>query len=208
MKHHFKTLAVATTLLLLPLFAQSQTSPPDAQAPVAGHREAVRMVPARAVLLRTLDAKDDHAGSTFQAKLVQKVTLTNGTVLPNDTILDAEVTVDDLQQKGKSTLAILFNQAHLKNGSVVPIKATIVGFYVPRGGGWHDYPVRPGDQVPNSWNDGSLQFDQIGVVGDVDLHSKISSANSGVFVSTKKDNIKLDEGSEIQFAIGPGLATP
>jgi hypothetical protein len=208
MKNHFKTFAVTTTLLVLPLIAYSQTSPPDAQAPIAGHREAVRMVPARAVLLRTLDAKDDHAGSTFQAKLVQKVTLTNGTVLPNDTILDAEVTVDDLQQKGTSTLAIRFNQAHLKNGSVVPIKATIVGFYVPRGGGWHTYPVGPGDQVPNSWNDGSLQFDQIGVVGDVDLHSKISSANSGVFVSTKKVNFKLGEGSEIQFAIGPGLTTP
>jgi hypothetical protein len=201
MKNHLKTLAVTTTLLVLPLFAYSQTSPPDAQAPIAGHREAVRMVPARAVLLRGLDAKDE-------AKLVQKVTLTNGTVLPNDTILAGEVTVDDLQQKGMSTLAIRFNQAHLKDGSVVPIKATIVGFYVPRGGGWHDYPVRPGDQVPNSWNDGSLQFDQIGVVGDVDLHSKISSANSGVFVSTKKDNIKLGEGSEIQFAIGPGPTTP
>jgi hypothetical protein len=207
MKHHFKTLAVATTLLVLPLFAYSQTSTPDAQAPVTGHREAMRMVPARAVLLRPLDAKDDHSGSTVQAKLVQKVTLTNGTVLPNDTILAGEVTVDDLQQKGMSTLALRFNQAHLKNGSVVPIKATIVGFYGPRAGDWHSYPMGTGDQVPNSWNDGTLQFDQISVVTDVDLHSKISSANSGVFVSTKKDDIKLDEGSEIQFAIAPGPTT-
>jgi len=88
----------------------------------------------------------------------------------------------------------------------VPVKATIVGFFGPGANDSGSYPVAPGDQVPNSWNDGTLQLDQIDVAGGVDLHSKIASANSGVFVSTKKNDIKLSRGSEIQFAIGQGPA--
>jgi hypothetical protein len=38
-------------------------------------------------------------------------------------------------------------------------------------------------------------MDQENVVSGVDLHSKISSQNSGVFVSTKKADIKLHAGS-------------
>lgn len=203
MMHFFKTLAVATAVLILPLLAYSQTSTQSAQAPITGHREAVRMVPARAALLRSLDAANEQSGSAIQVKLVQKVTLADGTVLPNDTILAGEVTVDDLQQQGMSKLALRFNKALLKNGNTVPIKATIVGFYGPGTVTYHAYGVEAGDQAPNSWTDGTLQVDQIGVVNDVDLHSKISSANSGVFVSTKKHDFKLDNGSEIQFAIGP-----
>jgi hypothetical protein len=36
-----------------------------------------------------------------------------------------------MQQQGTSKLALRFVQARLKNGSSVPIKATIVGFYSP-----------------------------------------------------------------------------
>ena len=35
----------------------------------------------------------------------------------------------------------------------------------------------------------------------VDLHSKIASMNSGVLVSTKKDDVKLKEGTEFGLAI-------
>jgi hypothetical protein len=56
-------------------------------------------------------------------------------------------------------------------------------------------------QIPNSWNDGTLQVDQIGAVKDIDLHSRISSHNSGVFVSTKKHDVKIPAGSEIALAI-------
>jgi hypothetical protein len=211
MRHYFKTLAVVTIVLVLPLFAYSQTSTgQDSQSPsrftepITGHHEAVRMVRALAELMRPLDAKKDQSGSAVQAKLVQKVTFTDGTELPKDTFLIGEVTVDDMQEQGVSKLALRFNQARLKNGTVVGIKATIVGFYGPGAGDSQIYPVEAGDQVPNSWTDGTLQLDQINVVADVDLHSKISSGNSGVFVSTKKGDVKLKEGSEIQFAIGPG----
>ncbi len=168
MKRCFNTLAVVTALLALPLIAYSQTSTGQNSQntsgftePVTGHREAMRMVPARAELLRPLDAKKDQSGSAVQAKLVQKVTLADGTELPNDTTLVGEVTVDDMQQQGISKIALRFNQARLKNGTAVPIKATIVGFFGPGAGGYHAYSVEAGDQVPNSWTDGTLQIDQI-----------------------------------------------
>ena len=211
MKHYFKMLAVATAVLVLPVFAYSQTSTGrDSQSTsgftehVTGHREAMRMVPVRAELMRPLDAKKDQSGSAVQAKLRQKVTLSDGTELPDGTILVGEVTTDDMQQQVMSKLALRFYEARLENGTVIPIKATIVGWFGPVPVGSRAYPVEAGDQAPNSWTDGSLQIDQISVVAGVDLHSKISSQNSGVFVSTKKDDVKLKEGSEIQFAIGPG----
>lgn len=209
MQHDFKMLAVAAAVLAFPIFACSQASAgqdspavPGAQAPT-GHHEAMRMVPVRAELRRPLDAQKDQAGSAVEAKLVQKVTLSNGAELPSGTILAGKVTVDDMQRQGKSKLALRFYQAELKDGKKVPIKATIVGFYGP-GTVSSDNFTGSADQVPNSWSDGTLQIDQINALGGVDLHSKISSRNSGVFVSTKKDDFKLEDGSEIQFAIGPG----
>jgi hypothetical protein len=200
--HHLGVTAIAVTLIAVPFLAYSQTP----QAPIRGEHEAMRMVPARAELMRPLDTKKDQAGSEVQVKLRQKVTLTNGTILPNGTMLLGMVTTDDMQVEGMSKLALRFDRARLENGAVVPVKATIVGFFGPGVNGSGSYPVAPGDQVPNSWNDGTLQLDQIDAAGGVDLHSRIASANSGVFVSTKKDDIKLSWGSEIQFAIGPGPA--
>jgi hypothetical protein len=206
MKRYFKTPAVVTTVLVLPLFAFSQTSTgQNLTAPVTGQREAMRMVRARAELMRPLDGKKERSGSAVQAQLRQKVTLSDGTELPDGTILVGEVTVDDMQQQGTSKLALRFDQARLKDGTTVRIKATIVGFFGPGPDVYSpNYPWDGGDQVPNSWTDGTLQVDQINVVSGVDLHSKISSGNSGVFVSNKKDDVKLKEGSEVQFAIGPG----
>ena len=84
---------------------------------------------------------------------------------------------------------------------MVPIKATIVGVFGPEDQNAEGYEVQAGDQQPNSWNDGTLQVDQIGALSGVDLHSKIASRNSGVFVSSKKDDVKLKNGSELTLAI-------
>jgi hypothetical protein len=191
-----QTLAFATAVLALPLFAYSQNSSnqnsyttQSTQTPLAGHHEATQMKPARAVLVYTLDADKDHDGSSVAAKLDQKITLDDGTQLPKGTMLLGKVAQDDMQQQGEVKLAVRFDQARLKDGSTLPVRATIVGLY--------------GGQVPNSWTPQIVQTDQENVVSGVDLHSKISSQNSGVFVSTKKNDIKLRAGSEIQFAIGP-----
>ena len=166
-----------------------------------GHHEAMRMVPARAVLDRDLDADKIKDGYEFRAKLAQKVQLDNGPMLPEGTILVGKVEKDDMDVSGTSKLALRFTQAQLKDGQVVPIKATIVGAFRDNGSSPDGYPVAPGDQIPNSWNDGTLQVDQISVMSGVDLHSKISSNNSGVFVSKTKHNMTIPAESELALAI-------
>jgi hypothetical protein len=212
MKGHRQAFAFATAVLALPLLVYSQNatdqSMQGSQAPIAGHHEATLMKPARAVLVHSLDADKDQSGCAVSARLQQKVTLTNGTELAKGTMLLGKVTTDDMQQRGISKLALRFDQAHLKNGTIVPIRATIVGLFSPQEGGTEinsaDYNS---GEVPNEWTAKTLQLDQLNVVPGVDLHSKISSRNSGVFVSTKKSDVKLSEGSEIQFAIAPGTSS-
>ena len=46
-----------------------------------------------------------------------------------------------------------------------------------------------------------LNIDQIGALKNVDLHSRLASQNSGVFVSTKKDDVKLMKGSRLELAL-------
>jgi hypothetical protein len=164
----------------------------------------MKMVPAKAMLSRTLDADKDHPNTTIEANLRNKVTLSNGTVLPSNTTLIGKITNDDMQETGTSKLALRFTQARLKDGKIVPIKATIVDIVTPNSyygaGGM-------GDNMPNSWTDGTLAVDQVGVLSGVDLHSKIASQNSGVFVSAKKHDVKLPSGSELQLAIAPAMSS-
>ena len=160
----------------------------------------MKMVKARAQLLRSLDAKKLEPGANFQAKLDKTVHLDNGPELPGGTILKGTVEADDMNVSGNSKLVLRFSSAQLKDGQTVPIKATIVGLYKPgddSAGSWYDMDTPP----PNTWNNGTLAVDQIGVESGVDLHSKISSRNSGVFVTTKKDDVKLPQGSDINLAI-------
>jgi hypothetical protein len=180
---------------------QSSQDSQNATAPPRGGREAMRMVAARAVLKQTLDADKVRSGYQFRATLAQKVQLNNGPELPSGTLLLGSVAEDDMNQAGSSKLALRFTEAVLKNGQRVPIKATIVGAYRPESMSSEGNPVSPGDEVPNSWNDGTLAVDQIGVLSGVDLHSRIASKNSGVFVSSTKKNVKLSMGSELALAI-------
>ena len=211
MKLSNNILVFATALLAVPMltFAQSPNSSGSQNGNASqmagmnptGHREAMKMVPAQAELMQNLDAKKTATGSTFKAKLSKAAHLQDGTELPAGTILEGRVTEDDMQQQGMSKIALRFTRADLKDGKVVPIKATIVGIFKPMEESSEGYPIIAGDEVPNSWTDGTLQVDQLDVISGVDLHSKISSKNSGVLVSTKKDDVTIKGGSEIQLAI-------
>jgi hypothetical protein len=118
-------------------------------------------------------------------------------------MLIGSVATDDMQLAGTSKLALRFSQAQLKNGQVIPIKATIVGVLPSESSNPEDgvTPGVGGDQAQTGWSNGTLQVDQIDALSGVDLHSKIASANSGVFVSTRKNDVKLSKGSEIELAI-------
>jgi hypothetical protein len=201
------SVATVSLSLLVPQLANAQTSTPEPQrsaisAPApAGTNEAMAMVHAQAALERVLDAKKATPGEQFEAKLASKVDLRNGPELPRGTVLVGKVGTDDMNVNGVSKLALRFTQAQLKDGQTVPIKATIVSVYGPDAGDFNPYSVAPGDQVPTSWNDGTLSVDQLNALSGVDLHSKIASNNSGVLVSTKNDDVKLRAGTEFALAI-------
>jgi hypothetical protein len=204
---HHRILAIAATCTLLSLPVLAQASPSDqsqASAGVASSESAgaLHLVPATALLLDTLDAKKLEPGAGFTAKLNTKVHLANGTELPAGTVLHGAVTSDDMNLQGTSKLALQFTTAQLKDGQSVPIKAAIVGLYFNDGSedaynGWAD------------WNKQTEGVEQLDAMSGVDLHSKIDSQNSGVFVTTRKDDVKLGRGSNFSLAIAaePGAQT-
>jgi uncharacterized lipoprotein YbaY len=204
MKMYCKTLALTAVIsaLSMPVLAQSASGPASqsvqATADPSGANEAVQLVPAIAELSRTLDADKDHLDSTIEAELSHKVTLSNGTVLPSRTRLIGKITRDDMHAAGTSEFALRFDQAQLKNGKTVPIKATIVDIRRPD-------PETDDYAASNDWTDHTLTVEQINAVSGVDLHSEIASNDSALFVSTKKHDVKVPAGSELKLAIGPAI---
>lgn len=177
-------------------YSQSQNS----QQPMQGRREAMKMVPARATFMGTIDSRNAQPGTPVNVKLDKDVQLDNGPKLPKGTVLDGQV-VNDTSQSGNARLAVRFTQAHLSSGQTVPIKATIIGIYdTPNpddnAGYWGSQP----GAIPPSWNDGTLAVDQIDALDGIDLHSRIASQSSGVFIS-KKNDIKLSPGYSMTLAI-------
>jgi hypothetical protein len=209
MKREFEvTFSIATVTLALFLAQSAQAQDANSMqttqsntAPLAGTHEAMLMVPARAALAQSLDAKKIGAGQQFQATLSSTVHLKNGIELPRGTTLIGVVSADHMQQGGMSRLVLRFTKAELKDGKVVPIKATIVGVYAPESTSNSGYPVTPGDEDPNTWSNRFLRVDQIGALNGIDLHSRIASSDSGALVSSTKDEMKLQAGSEFALAI-------
>lgn len=174
----------------------------------AGARqEASEMVPARAYLARKMDAKDEKLGTKFTAILADTVHLKNGTELPRGTKLMGTVTNDELNETGNAKLALRITQADLKDGKTIPVKATIVGIWGPESENSMGYTVSPGQQQPNDWSKKTLAIDEIDALPGVELHSRIAGNNSGVFVTKKKDDVKLSGGSELALAIAPANNT-
>ena len=160
---------------------------------------AAQMVPAKRTLGKGLDARKMQTGQQFRVTLNSTIHLKNGTELPRGTTLVGIVTADDLNAHGTARLALRFTQAELKNGKTIPIQAAIMRISSPedsniqrqRGGGTFIAP----------WDGKTLQVDAADVVPGVNLQSSIASPDSAVFVSTKKDNVKLSPGSQISLAI-------
>jgi hypothetical protein len=204
MKNRFAVALSVGTVSLFLIFAQKTQATRVNNAPIAGKQEAALMVPAQAYLTRDLDAKKDHSGEKFKVKLADSVQLKNGPELPKGTVLTGVVAEDDMQFHTMSKLALRLTKAELKDGKTIPVKATIMGIDAPQSTDAEGYPVEPGDQVPNDWNKSTLAMDQIGALHDVDLHSRISGKNSGVLDSTRNNNLKLQEGTELELAIAEG----
>jgi hypothetical protein len=165
--------------------------------PIAAQQEASQMVPADAYLVKTLDARKSQSGTQFEAVVDGTVHLKDGTELPHGTVLVGTVTTDQMQTGGTSTLALRFTEAKLKDGKTFPIHAMIADIAGPL----EDIGYMESSEKPLAWSRQFYQIDQIGAVHDVDLHSSITGVNSGVLVSTRKDDVKLVAGSQLSLAV-------
>lgn len=178
--------------------AQSNQPMQNATTSRRASREAKQMVSATAVFTSDIDARTASPGSQFRAKLQKDVQLENGPKLPAGTVLIGRI-VNDTHSADQARLALQFTKADLKNGRTVPIKATIVDVYqMPDWAEADEYGVV---SQPTPWSSKTTAVDQIDALSGVDLHSNIASPNSGVFVSTKKDDIKLSKDLGVELAI-------
>jgi hypothetical protein len=205
MKHgNFFPLSIvaASLVLLTPQLsrAQSPNAANDtamnsaADSPTA-QQEAAQMVSGQVHLAKTLDARKVQPGQQFEAIVDGTIHLKDGTALPHGTVLIGNIATDDMHSNGAARLALRFTDAKLKDGKTLPIQATIAGVAGPP----NDSDA---DNTPPAWTHTALVIDEQGAMGGVELHSRIAGANSGVFVSTGKDDVKLDAGSQLSLAIG------
>jgi hypothetical protein len=203
--------AVTAVALLIPNMSQAKSlastdskNTPTDQSAQAG---TLAMVSARVSLSQNLDAKQSKAGDQIRTRLSNTVSLKNGPKLPRGTEILGVIADNTMQAGGTSKLTLSFTQAKLKDGTVVPIMATIVGVYPPATEDAAGHPIAAGDQVRDTFSGNRETVDQMDAVPGVDLHSNFASDVSGVLVSAKH-NVKLGQGSEIALAIAPTGASP
>ncbi len=188
------TLSFAAALLLPSIAYAAPTGPASTTA--IGNTAGV------VELTQSLDARKLSKGATVHARLIDTVHLPNGTKLPSGTVLTATVENDSLQD-GNVRLALRFTAAQLKHGATVPVRARIVAAATGA-----DNDGEPDETlVPDTLDYVSPSGDVQDVVAGVNLHSQDSSANSGVFVSKTKDDVKLPSGMQMELALRPAGVT-
>jgi hypothetical protein len=198
------SIAFAMSTLVYPAVASAQNSTQadsvDPSVPVSvAQQEASEMVAAQAILDDAIDAKKVQPGQQFRATLRDTVRLKNGVELPRHTVLVGTIATDEMRDGGTSTLALRFTQAELKDGKVVPIQADIMAVISPSDTDAESWDYNNVGNSGFNWNGTTLQVDE--PLSGVELHSSIGSPDSGVFVSTKRDEMKISSGSQLSLAI-------
>jgi len=163
--------------------------------------EPVKMVQGEATLLDSLDGAKLQPGTAFHAKLISNVQLDGGPALAAGTILTGEVVAG--QPANPSKLAVRFTTATLKNGTTLPIKATILERDDDESVSINGFPGEGHYPAPNLIHDGTVSFDQVGFVKGVDLHSDFASKESAIFTASPDKDIKIRKGSDIVVALAP-----
>ena len=186
------SLPVVAALILIPAVTPAQTLASE--------------TPGVVELTHAIDGKKLTSGATVQMRLTHTVHLSNGTSLPTGTWLNATIAEDDLQIEGKAKLALRFTEAKMKDGKTIPIKATILAVATePQPVANDPDSVQTVLPVPANLQNQSDDITASGVASGVDLHSKASSQNSGVFVTKTKDDIKLPLGTKMELALTSGM---
>jgi hypothetical protein len=195
MEARFFRFGIPAAVLALCGIAAAQSSQPKLQ-----------LVSANAQLTQNVDSKNVSEGQTVTAKLTSDVRDAGAVELPKGTTLIGKV--EHVQKASGNTpteLSIVFDQAKLRDGKTVEIKATLLSAYSADEG---QYFVQTGDngsmapQQPHIIAADATTDQEPGLLGGVSLHSQVASDASGVFTSNGH-NIDLKRGTQLQFAIAP-----
>lgn len=98
-----------------------------------GATRSIQMVPVRATLTRSMNAKKLKVGQAVTAKLDQKVKLPNEPMLKRNTVLEGHVvSVTASKHHSNSKIAVTFDKVKLKAGKELPVKATVMAVMGPQ----------------------------------------------------------------------------
>ena len=185
MKHYIAvSLCAAIVVVMSPFAARSQNNQGSNVNTNLAQRDAAMMVPAHATLRTKLNAKQCHTGEQIRAELERTIQLKNGPELPHGTELLGEVTAVQAEPDNVR-LALRFDEAQLKDGSKIPIKAMIL--LIQPAGSNNDYDSDSTRvSARDIWSPDWYKVDQEGAVSGADLHSSVTSDNSGVIISNKR----------------------
>uniref|UniRef100_A0A372ILD1 Uncharacterized protein n=2 Tax=Paracidobacterium acidisoli TaxID=2303751 RepID=A0A372ILD1_9BACT len=180
-----------TAFLAAPAMSAQNTAAGDtAQQPAA---RTIQMVPAKAELDKTLDAKKAKQGDAVTAKLQQDVQIPDAQTLPKSTELVGHVDqVTASEHKGDSTIVVTFDHARLKDGQQLPIKATVTAIV---------QPVNPMQQ-PNAGEGGGAPMPSasspggVGVPGGAGMPSGSSGAASASASQPQMSGAGMPSGEE------------
>lgn len=186
-----------------PMTGNNQVATPDQNATVPPN---TKLVSVNATLEDGLNSKDATQGQTVKAKLTDSAKTENGMKLDKGTVLLGKVEqVQKSSNSGPSKISVTFDQAKLKDGRTVPVKATLLAAYPPSAGNY--YPADNSTGMTISSQKGFISPDrkvvqQPGTLGNVAMHSAVRSNTSGTFTSPDR-NINLKSGTRLQIAVAP-----
>lgn len=144
-----------------------------------------------AVLTHALDTKSAGPGQIVSVKLTTSIRANGGVELPRGTELLGKVeSVSAAKDHGPARITLTFNQAHLKDGKTLPVKATLVSFS----------SADQAAELPQSVNTDGVFDEPSGGIGDTTMHSEVKAANSGTLASQRGD-VKLPEGTKFLVAV-------
>ena len=193
-------LAVGAAVVTLPFLSLPVLA---ATGSAAGH---FQLVSAKAKLTTGLNTQHARQGERVTARLMSNVKAADSMNLPKGTILVGKVEqVQKSSDKGPSKLSVVFNEAKLRDGHMVPIKATLLGAFPVSSWDSFNYTGVGGPYIGKHSRyipDDQRVDQEAGTLSHVAMHSAVQSSVSGIF-SSKNRNFKLHRGTELQFAIAP-----
>lgn len=172
---------------------------PALAAPAAMLSSHLHLMSANAQLSRALNSSRVSVGQRVTARLTMDLHTRKGLWLPRNAQLIGKVS--QLQSgHGKMTrIALVFTSARLKDGHVIPIKATLLGAMPPFADGSYGSSDNFPDLSRPVASDASIDQES-GMLSHVALHAAVQSRNSGIFLS-KRDKIRLPAGTQLRIAI-------